>query len=56
MTGHYATTWRTTPARIAEEHRLHVAQIETSAYRELARQIAERRGLALRQPEPVTTP
>lgn len=29
--GRYGTQWRVTPARIAEEHALHVAQIEREA-------------------------
>lgn len=49
----YHTTWRTSPARIAEEHSLHVAQIEAdatrAAWRETAYQVAVRHGLAVTQ-------
>ena len=49
----YALTWRTTPARIAEEHRLDVARIEAdatrAAWRDTAYIVARRHGLALTQ-------
>lgn len=52
MNGHH-TTWRTTPARIAEEHRLTVLQIETAAtraaWRDTAHAVAMRHHLAVTQ-------
>lgn len=49
----YATTWRVTPARILEEHALHVAQLDAQAtldaMRAIARRAAERRGLAIKE-------
>lgn len=49
----YSTTWRVTPARIVEEHALHVAQLDAQAaldaMRAIARRAAERRGLAIKE-------
>lgn len=53
MTQPYRTTWRTTPARIAEEHRLTVLQLETdatrAAWRDTAHAVAMRYHLAVTQ-------
>lgn len=49
-----STTWRTTPARIAEEHRLTVLQLETdatrAAWRDTAHAVAMRHHLARTTP------
>lgn len=53
MVGGHSTTWRTSPARIAEEHSLHIAQLEAdatrAAWRETAYAVALRHHLATTQ-------